>query len=280
MPARASERMPIPIECRFLTGDVGERPDTFRVDWRTLPFMIVEQTRGGSYVIEHADPRVLRTQPDQAWVIPRGVRHRLSVPPGHTATAIYAHMSCTAFGGLDLFEFVPHPIVFSGSTAWRIGELCEALARNRQSHGPEDIRSAAREHELSYGLLGLLMDEAPELFRTQWTPQLTRMEPALRFIGRNLSRRISRAELASRVHLSPTRFHHAFKEALGEAPMSYVRRLRMDRARQMLIHTDLTVAEIAHRVGFEDPYYFSRCFGREDGRPPTAYRRQMRMTAS
>jgi AraC family transcriptional regulator of arabinose operon len=48
--------------------------------------------------------------------------------------------------------------------------------------------------------------------------------------------------------------------------------LRMREARRLLVETDLTVAEVARKVGFEDPLYFSRCFRHLTGVPPSHYR--------
>lgn len=53
-----------------------------------------------------------------------------------------------------------------------------------------------------------------------------------------------------------------------------VKRLRMARARQLLITSDHTVAEIATVVGYPDPFYFSRHFGAVNGVSPRAFRAQ------
>ena len=54
---------------------------------------------------------------------------------------------------------------------------------------------------------------------------------------------------------------------------SYLRGLRMDTAAQLLQESDLPVAEIAHRVGYEDPSRFAAAFRRHTGRRPTELRR-------
>ncbi len=59
----------------------------------------------------------------------------------------------------------------------------------------------------------------------------------------------------------------------GEAPMSFIRKVRLHKARELLQHTDLTVAEIAYQVGFTDGSYVSRAFGKEFGEAPTELRK-------
>jgi transcriptional regulator GlxA family with amidase domain len=54
--------------------------------------------------------------------------------------------------------------------------------------------------------------------------------------------------------------------------MDYLRRVRVQQARVLLGDVDLSIKEIARRVGFDDPYHFSKVFHRIDGLPPTLYR--------
>jgi transcriptional regulator GlxA family with amidase domain len=54
--------------------------------------------------------------------------------------------------------------------------------------------------------------------------------------------------------------------------VEYHKRLRSARARELLITTDATVADIAHSVGYDDPFYFSRQFRAINGTSPSEYR--------
>ena len=63
-----------------------------------------------------------------------------------------------------------------------------------------------------------------------------------------------------------------FRELTGYSPMEYLRRLRIERARELLANPSLSIKEVADGAGFSDPNHFSRVFARLDGIPPTAYR--------
>lgn len=63
-----------------------------------------------------------------------------------------------------------------------------------------------------------------------------------------------------------------FKQAMGQSITDYVLRRRLGKARELLATTSMSVAEVAHAVGFADPYYFSRQFHRKEGQTPTAFR--------
>ena len=80
-------------------------------------------------------------------------------------------------------------------------------------------------------------------------------------------------DLAAHVSLSPSRFSHLFRAEVGLTPMQFLERQRIERAKLMLEQTAQPVQTIAHRVGFESPYYFSLRFKKATGRSPRAYRR-------
>ena len=85
--------------------------------------------------------------------------------------------------------------------------------------------------------------------------------------------RITLAELAAKFHLSQSSLKLCFKALYGVPVAGYLRTVRMDTAARLLRESDLPVAEIAHRVGYEDPSRFSAAFRRHTGRRPTELRR-------
>lgn len=81
------------------------------------------------------------------------------------------------------------------------------------------------------------------------------------------------AGLARAVTMSRPAFARQFKDLVGTAPLTYLSRLRIDRAAQRLRATDEPVADIAHTVGYTSEFAFSRAFSRELGMAPGRYRR-------
>jgi len=99
-----------------------------------------------------------------------------------------------------------------------------------------------------------------------------RLERAQDFARDNLDLDTTVADLARIAGFSPGRFSRHFHTWTGYAPMAWLRRLRVAHARTLLADLDLPVKEVARRVGFADPYHFSRVFRAVDGLAPTAYR--------
>jgi AraC-like DNA-binding protein len=96
------------------------------------------------------------------------------------------------------------------------------------------------------------------------------------FIDDQLDRPLSLARLARLTRLSPGYLGRLFREWSGESLHRYVTRRRMEEAMRLCAAGGLLVKEVARRVGFDDPLYFSRAFQRHHGRRPSAVRRSGR----
>ena len=92
------------------------------------------------------------------------------------------------------------------------------------------------------------------------------------FIERHLDQRMTIELLATRAGVSISHFFKLFKEETGCAPVVYMTRLKMERARDWLITTDWSIKLIAADLGYHDPLYFSRVFKSLIGMAPKAYR--------
>lgn len=93
---------------------------------------------------------------------------------------------------------------------------------------------------------------------------------------RELARPLRMSELAREAGMSPRTLDRRFREATGLSPLAYLQSLRIAVAKQMLEATNLTVAEVAFRVGYQDQGHFARVFTRTLTVPPAEYRRTVR----
>jgi len=94
------------------------------------------------------------------------------------------------------------------------------------------------------------------------------------FIEENLDEeRLSVPDICEHIGLSRMQVHRKLKALTGKSTTQFIRFIRMQHARQLLQKTDLQIAEIAFRVGYADPSYFSRQFSQEFGNPPSEVRK-------
>lgn len=83
-------------------------------------------------------------------------------------------------------------------------------------------------------------------------------------------------DLARSVGLSPRSLGRRFREATGQSPMHYLRRLRLREAKALLLHSDLSIADIAWRCGHGSPSRFAQAFRAATGLSPRDYRGAVR----
>lgn len=91
-------------------------------------------------------------------------------------------------------------------------------------------------------------------------------------VSANLDAPHTLASLAVVAGVSPSHLGRTIRATTGTSVMAAVERIRMDAARELLAHTDLSVTQVAARVGYPDPLYFSRRFRRGAGMSPRAWR--------
>lgn len=79
-------------------------------------------------------------------------------------------------------------------------------------------------------------------------------------------------QYADSLFLSYSHFVHLFTKATGTSPHKFLLQVRIDKAKDFLLHTSLNICEVSNHVGFSDPLYFSRLFHKYTGQSPSEYR--------
>jgi AraC family transcriptional regulator len=99
-----------------------------------------------------------------------------------------------------------------------------------------------------------------------------RIRRSIDYMNAQLEESLGVEELSMLSGLSSSQFGRLFRETTGKTPHRYIMGLRMDRARDFLEHSDLSVIEIGLRCGFEQPSHFSTMFRKQTGFNPRAWR--------
>lgn len=85
---------------------------------------------------------------------------------------------------------------------------------------------------------------------------------------------LSLGELARRAKLSISHFSFIFRRETGYSPMEYFNHLKVQQACQYLAFSDLSIKDMADRLGMDDQFYFSRLFSKQMGMSPREYRKR------
>jgi len=100
-----------------------------------------------------------------------------------------------------------------------------------------------------------------------------RLQPAIDFIGGCPEREFTLLELARLCNSSVFHFARSFTSRMGSAPFAFQRTLRLQKAQQLLLATELSIDAVGAAVGVENATHFSRMFRRQLGYSPREYRR-------
>ena len=128
--------------------------------------------------------------------------------------------------------------------------------------------------QIEYALKVLLMEVLHEAYQGDENPD--RANAVVPYIQEHFTEKITLEELARLENISVSYLTRRFKETTGVTIISYINSLRVERAKELLLMTDLTITEIADQVGFESSKYFHRVFKKETGESPSSFRKTYR----
>lgn len=100
-----------------------------------------------------------------------------------------------------------------------------------------------------------------------------RLERVLDFLHKNIHRSVSVDEMAKIACWTPNHMSMLFSKEMHMSPATYFMHIKMNRACEILRNTNDPIGAVADALGFEDPYYFSRCFRRCYQMSPSEYRK-------
>lgn len=147
-------------------------------------------------------------------------------------------------------------------------QLRDAFQRSRVLSTREQD-SVARLLQIFADHLGLIGNQIVVQQENAEPPVITR---AKAFIREHLSEALSLGMVARAVNTSTFYFCKLFKRVTGVNFTDYVSRLRIERAKELLLNPNLRISEIAFEVGFQSLTHFNRVFKRVAGESPTEYR--------
>lgn len=148
-------------------------------------------------------------------------------------------------------EFIRHDFCFETAAASHLTSICVNLGRSI-AHRSSDTNKVSPD----------------------------RIYTSIEFIHKNFNTHISVEQLAQMEHISISRYRTIFKECTGFSPLNYIIALRIKRACELIVQTDLTLKEIAESVGYHDQLYFSRIFKTRTGISPGCYKDELNQNYS
>ena len=264
--------------------DYRTRGDGDRMHWHEyLEIALCLEGRGRFMFGRRAQP----VEPGDLFLVDNSQPHVALSDPGGTLRLLLvlfrpelvAAPGCRAFdsGYLAPFrsadEHSLERIPRTAPSAAELTPILHELAAISSRHDPDD------RHLLDANLrraLGVLVRERQtrtgEPGHTN-AAQREQIRPVLSYVEQHCRERVTLDELSEVVHLSPSRVRHLFRDVSGVGFKEYATRVRLAEAKRLLLATDLSVAEVAHSVGYTNVHQFYTVFHRYCSLLPAEYRR-------
>ncbi|MEG2164692.1 MAG: PocR ligand-binding domain-containing protein [Ruthenibacterium sp.] len=167
----------------------------------------------------------------------------------------------------------------------RIYELLVLISRTAVDAGADPVRTLKLSHTylhdipalhnidaLCFWLTGVMNDFMDSVFNYMDAKHASVIHQSVQYLQAHYAEHITLDEMAGRVYLSSAYFSRVFKQETGFTFTAYLNKTRVERSKEMLVHQNIRLTDIALLVGFEDQSYFTKVFKKITGTAPLKYR--------
>ena len=125
---------------------------------------------------------------------------------------------------------------------------------------------------LCFWLTGVMNHFMDSVFNFMDAKHANVIHQSVQYLNAHYAERVTLDEMAGRVYLSAAYFSRVFKKETGKTFSSYLNSVRIEHSKEMLLHQNIRLTDIALLVGFEDQSYFTKVFKKVVGMSPLKYR--------
>ena len=258
-----------PHSKRYPPEDLSNHPEPFR--WtdtgRTLPEFQIQYISEGEGTFVTYD-RTFAVRPGSVIFVFPGQRHNYR-PSKETGWIEY----WVGFNGHFFNSLVQEGILTKEHTYLEIGVRDSIINIFEEIFDEVHAQRPFYQIKACSGIMSLIAElitferrkDQPDYFQSI-------VEKAKILMENNIFHTINLSGISRQLGLSASRFNAIFKNYTSMSPYQYFIHIKINRAKGLLEHENLSVKEVAHKLGFEDQYYFSRLFKLKTGIAPSVWK--------
>lgn len=210
-----------------------------------------------------------QVHPGQFILIPSNSIHSFHSYENKDIVKYFCHFKSKT-GDLELFDFLEVPYSVDVPNANSLIELFKQLI---QSFTSNDYMAVLKENTALLQLIMYYFEHVDnEEIRIAKTKSNEILSNVINYIANNLSKNININDLAELVYLHPNYFIKYFKKHMGSSPKNYMNKLRLEKAKELLLISELSIIDISKEIGYSDSCYFSKYFKKKTGFTPSEFR--------
>lgn len=183
------------------------------------------------------------------------------------------------YKGRNMDDRVRHGFITPEKPVYHIGYSADIVYLYKHAMKVAKAEAASYQQVLAgivNNMIGLMFSLERNIVFSKGSEYADIINRARQRIRENLDSGLTIQQVAEDLSVSYSNFRKLFKEFTGISPALYQQDLRLQRAKELLTTTDLTIKEIAYRLNFESPDYFFSKFRIKTGYKPSSFRYEMR----
>ncbi|WP_248928796.1 AraC family transcriptional regulator [Paenibacillus hamazuiensis] len=208
-------------------------------------------------------------KPGQLFFIPAGTQHSFSAVSDNTFTKYWCHFtSNVVFEPLFKYYRLPYFIGAAGEN-----EVERAFAKLTGGLCEDAPSVTLRVKAAIFEIVSYYINRSvsPEMKKAA-PPSIRKLNALIQYIDSRLNEDIKIEDLAEVIHYHHNYVIKYFKSLLGMTPMQFIYNRRLEKAKNLLTHTDIALSEVAVTTGFSDLCHFSKSFKKHLGVTPKQFR--------
>lgn len=275
----------------FIVLNIGQATTSHH--WRnkdiSSPFVRIFHVKKGHAVL-HLPGREAEVSEGHMYLIPAYIPHSYECDPGFDFHYLFVFQLSER--GMTVFDTYEFPLEVRANEGARLlfGHYC-ALYPQLQLPTQDADHFEAHPHYREYaqasmqmphwerlqlhGMVEIILSYFVKHAQPIHATRDKRIAQLMEYVQLHLNKNVTMQDMADKVCLTKSHMIRLFRQTMGITPLQYVLRKKVQYAQYLLLSTDLTVAEVAHRLGMEDASYFIRLFRKSLGFTPQEYRTKL-----
>lgn len=208
--------------------------------------------------------------PGQLYLMPAGITQSYSSISENTFTKYWCHFSAK-IGETNIFDILQLPCFVEIKDKLAFELLFRELIINHKS---QSLSASFRAKAILLEIIAQFIDNSEDnSIQISKAESLDILHFFTKYVEAHLSEEITINQIAKAVNFHPNYFIRYFKAHTGVSPMHYINRVRMERAKELILRNQINISEVGNKTGFNDLSHFSKSFKNYTGYSPSEFRK-------